>query len=142
MTPLRYSLADVDGTLCVRCETSDYVNPSIVTHYWPTTIRTRDAMRFYFDSASADVALLATLTAKQSIPGEYFIGIKDAYSGIWRAGQHVRLIDGPRTLPVKTDVVDAPTPKVRKGTDVYWSSGCWVKRTKTKTEQIDPLTVS
>lgn len=142
MIPERHEAADHEGTFCVLFTTTDYSNPSIVSHYWPTVLKTRDVLLFFFDDASA-TDKIALLQVKKTIPGEYFVGIKDEHFGAtWKQGQHVRLLHGGATQPVHTVVRDAPVPKVRKGTQCYWSSGQWVKRTKTgKPESIDPLGV-
>lgn len=142
MIPEHFSVADVDGVFCIKYTTTDYSNPSIITHYWPTKLSTRDVLKFFFDDAN-DVGKLTTLHISKALPGEYFIGTKDNHNGApWKQGQHVRLINGGLTQPIRTDVKDAPAPKVRKGTQCYWSGGQWCKRTKTgKPEQINPLTV-
>lgn len=142
MCPERFSVADVDGVFCIKYTTTDYSNPSIITHYWPTRLFTRDVLSFFFDDAN-NASNLTKLHVSKALPGEYFIGTKGNHFGApWKQGQHVRLIDGGATQPIQTDVKDAPTPKLRKGTDCYWSGGRWVKRTKTgKPENIDPLTV-
>jgi len=44
----------------------------------------------------------------------------------------VDLIDGGKTLPVKTDRQPIPCPKVRKGTETRYLMGHWQKYTKTK----------
>lgn len=142
MATERFAVADVDGTLCVKYTTTDYSNPSIVTHYWPTVARTYDAVRHFFDDEDVRPAAdkLAELHVVQSRPGEYFIGTKQTGFGApWKRGQHVRLVDGSITTPVKTDVTDAIAPKVRKGVMLYWSGGYWVKHTSKGVVKIDPL---
>lgn len=142
MTPTLFEAADHDGTFCIRFTTTDYCNPSIVTHYWPTLVQTRDVLRFFFDDGDA-AEKLALIHVKQSRPGEYYIGIKEDYFGApWKAGQHVLLTNGGATQPIHTVTREAPPPKLRKGTQCYWSGGNWFKRTKTgKPETINPLTV-
>lgn len=137
----RISLADVEGTLCIKYTTTDYSNPVIVTHYWPTVLKTRDVLYFFFEDRD-NAANLATMHAKRTMPGEYYIGTKETYPGApWKQGKHVRLTDGGATQPVKTETTEAKQPKVRKGTMLYWSSGYWVKHTSKGVEKIDPLGV-
>jgi len=135
----RVSLADVDGVLCVACSVPDYCEPRIVVNHWPTRVTTRDAMRYFFDDASFDG--LARLEARRTRPGEYFVGIKQPGSHVWQTGKHLELVDGGHTQSVKTDIREVKTPKTRKGTKIYWSSGAWVKHTSKGVEKIDPFTV-
>ena len=43
----RFTLADVDGVLCVAEETADSENPILRTYYWPTLARTYDFCRYW-----------------------------------------------------------------------------------------------
>lgn len=142
MTPERFDCADVDGVFCIRFTTTDWQNPTIVTHYWPTVCRTYDVLRHFFDGVAPEsrAACIGKLTCRRSMPGEYFVGIKADYGATWQSGKHIRLLDGGHTQPVRTETREAIMPKVRKGIMVYWSGGAWVKHTKTrKPERICPL---
>lgn len=140
MIPEKVECADVDGVFCIKFTTTDFCNPVIVSHYWPTCHSTRDVLKWFFEDASA-IARLPELCAKRTIPGEFFVGIKQTgLNAPWQQGQHMRLLDGAHTQPIKTDKQDAIAPKARKGTQMYWSNGAWTKRTRTgKPERINPL---
>ena len=133
MTPDKYECADVDGTFCIKHLTTDYNDPNIVVHYWPTALRTVDVLHHFFDCR--DKNLVRDLTAAETFPGEYLVKARDGQ------GRYIGLVNGGRTRPIKTDVVPARVPKVRNGISCYWSGGVWVKHLKSGIVNIDPLTV-
>lgn len=141
MIPDRYELADVDGTLCIKWTTTDYMEPRIIINYWPTVVRTMDALDFFLDSR--DMADVAKLECRQTRPGEYFVGVKNGPEiwSTWKTGKHISLLHGGATQSIKTETREAPAPKVRKGIMLYWSGGNWVKHLKKGTEKINPLEV-
>lgn len=148
MHPDRYTAADHAGTFCIAWTTTSSVDPEIVTNLWPTKLMTYDVIRYYFDHLeTADRAeehwpkLLAGLTVVRTMPGEYFVGIKDQPASCWRIGRHIALADGGRTLPISVTVQVAQPPKVRKGVTIYWESGMWTKRLKSGRVRINPLEV-
>jgi hypothetical protein len=128
-------LTDVDGTLCVCSEAPDYCEPRAIANHWPTVAKTRDALSLF------DVDDVAKLECSRTMPGEYFVGVKNkpGFGAIWVRGQHVRLVDGGATMPIKTDIRELAPPKTRKGTLIYWSAGAWIKRTSKGVEKINPL---
>jgi hypothetical protein len=132
MSPERWYVSDVDGTLCIAWESTDYCEPTIVTNHWPTKISTREALRFF------DVADLSTLECRQTMPGEYYVGTRqDATPTLWRQGQHLQLTEGARTQSIRTDKREAPRPKTR--CECYWSDGQWIVRKAKKNERVNPL---
>ena len=118
-----YSLADIDGTLCVAIASPDYNEPTIVTNYYPTPHATRDLLRFYEQSPEQ----LAEWEVKQSRPGEYWVSHKQAWG---TGGRYIELIGGGRAMPIKGDTRPAPKPRVGKATRLEWSAGKWWKETK------------
>lgn len=135
----RLSVADIDGMLCVRSESASFAEPVMVANYWPTAVRTHDLLRH------CQVDSVAQLACVRTHPGEFFVGVRTGagFGGGWVSGQHIRLPDGGYTVPVRSESRPAPAPKARKGTTVFWDGcrGAWVKRTRGKTQVIDPMTV-
>lgn len=122
--------SDVDGVLCVVVCTPDYNEPKIIHNQYQTRIATRDALSYF------QVGDVADLFCKETFPGEYYLGTKYD-SGLWKAGQHVALLDGRHTLPVGGFSVEVEPPKTRKGTQTWWNGhlGTWMKRTSRGVQQ-------
>ena len=87
--------------------------------HWPTTLRSFDFLRFHEITADQ----LSTFSVKRSMPGEYWIEPKDMKA--WQRGMYLSLIDGGRTLSVKTD--KAPLPKPKTKVRCEYESGQWWK---------------
>ena len=105
--------------LCLKYESTLTDRPVIITHYWP------------FQTVSPWDLKEGTLAGIEGAPAHRCDVALYSWrqSDVWR---HVgfRLVDGGKTLPIKTTETPLPAPKVRRGIETRYYMGWWQKYTQ------------
>lgn len=108
-----YRLAWHDGWLCVAATDTDHSEPRIVTNYWP-------ALRCSRDEWSAEIG--------QVLGGRAGDSVFSVKVGGWL--RSLTLKNGGQTLPIRTEIVPLPCPKVRRGIETRYRRGGWERYLK------------
>lgn len=118
--PVVYTLADVDGEVCVAARQTDWNEPRYVINHWPTPFGTRRLL------SDLEIDSLDQLTIVDSMPGEFVI---THVRGERVYGNHLRfcLSEGGRTKSILTTFADVPRPRIGKGSKLEWLDGRWHK---------------
>ncbi len=115
-----YSLADVDGVICVAGSWRADDEPVVITNYWPTEIKTWAFLKFY----SMEIGQLALVKVRNpSVPGMFLCNLElgdDTRLG-WNAS--FTLVDMGRTQSVKVDKMPVPPPAT--SFPVKYERGSW-----------------
>lgn len=100
--------------LCIKSEDADYFEPRLIVHYYPIVELYGSNREVLADREGLNVY------GKSNGNGFY----RD------EQGREYQLLDGGGTLPIHTDMIPVPFPKVRRGIETRWKSGHWEKYTK------------
>lgn len=118
----QYRLAIHNGNICIAATTSDFNEPVLREHFYPTTISAYSFCTFFFgmehnDERAADK--LATVSVRQVFPGTY------DYTVPGYNRREVTLPNGSRELPVKNETREYPKPRTKCQTE--YRDGHWHK---------------
>lgn len=125
--PYKYQFVDVNGILCIQMDTTPMSEePMFCRHTYPTELRTFEFLRNFGET---DLSVFRVYSANRYEGGIYSFRIRDGERR-W----DVQLKDGGKTMPIKTDKIPIPCPKVRSGIQVRWSKWDyrWEKYLKTQ----------
>lgn len=111
----KHTLADIDGRAHIACETSDYSKPELITHHWPTNVRTADVLDYL------GVTDLDAIQIRKSLPGEYYVTDGKPFS----RSLYLSLVDGGRTESVK--MTTRPYPRPKRARQAEYRDGRWYK---------------
>jgi hypothetical protein len=116
--PMRHTLVDLDGQLCVLYETTFDSEPTINRLWWPTGQRTCDIRNSYGPSLIGQ----ALVQCGHSEHGYRFID-----SSMPKVT--INLKDRGRTEAIKVERIPAPMPpaKLVRGKPVRWHNGQWMR---------------
>lgn len=115
---MSYVLDERNGWLYVKETTTDFFEPRLIIHWWPTGQRFVTFAQWFESSTRAREALGGVLypTSNASYRDE--------------RGWNYRLQSGGQTKPDHTELVPIAPPKQRGRTlPVEWKNGAWYKQT-------------
>jgi len=123
-----YRLANVNGLICIVETTSDFNQPILHDHYWPTSRSTRDFLWFENDRTQFD-AILAGATVRRLYGGMYQVDLDSkVLAPVNGSRQELCMQNGGQTQAVKVESRPYPKPRTNAACEYY--DGYWRKNLK------------
>lgn len=108
-----------DGWMCAVIGMPGFDEPMMVTNWWPIE-RVYPGEREVLDLTGARCELYPE--------GRVIFKMGTSPTALWGRERH--LADGGKTLPIHTENIPIPPPKVRKGIETRYHAGNWHKKLK------------